>query len=226
MAMKNFKPTRESKELRNIANKVVRKLDELMPNMSPANALLVISAYDMAHRFAYGSPADPKTQNKYILQAFDAMIHGDKEVDEYILYQVIEDKILLKDKVYFNKPLQWTTISLDRWYKNFQYGTCRINLSNYDIIQQVSALLRSELWPYLGKEEKKFKKTLYCNHQRFFDNHDISNPKIFMAIQKLRMSSINFMSSEEYASYICHIKSEQSQCSIINRYYKAAVDVI
>lgn len=226
MAMKNFKPTRESNELRQIANKMVRKLDELLPKMSPANALLVISAYDMAHRFAYGSPADPKAQNKYILQAFDAMIHGDKDVDEYILYHVIENKILLKDKTYLDKPLQWVTTSQDRWFKNFANGTSQSDISDYDTIQQVSVVLRSNLWFYLGNDEYKFKKELYRNYNQLIDDCDISNPKIYIAIQKFLMSSINFMSEDEYLLYVSHIKSEQSRSSRINRFYKAAAELI
>lgn len=223
MALGDFKPTRESNELRQIANKLVRKLDEILPKMSAANALLVISAYDMAHRFAYKSPADPKKQNKYILKAFDALIHGDKEVDEYNLYQIIENKILFKDQAYFDKPLQWISLSLDRWCNNFIYGKSQTPLSDYDIIQQVTILLRSNLFFKFGNDAEKFKKELFDNHIHFLNKLDEMNSKILLALYQLLLASLKYLSSDEFLSYKEKLFQVERTSTSLNRFYREAM---
>lgn len=220
MALGDFKPTRDSNELRQIANKLVRKLDEILPKMFAANALLIISAYDMAHRFAYKSPADPKMQNKYILKAFDALIHGDKEVDEYNLYQIIENKILFKDQAYFDKPLQWISISLDRWCKNFSYGKSQTPLSDYDTIQQVTILLRSNLFFKFGNDADKFKKELFEHHRNFLNNYNNWNIKDILALHTYLLTVSIYLSPNEISRYKNIIL--QNGFNILNVFYKEA----
>ena len=95
MAMSDFKPTRESNELRQIANKLVRKLYEIQP--------------------------------------------------------------------------KWICLSLDRWCNNFIYSKSQPPLSDYDIIQQVTIILRSNLFFKFGNEADKFKKELFDNHRHFLN---------------------------------------------------------
>lgn len=220
VALGDFKPTRESNELRQIANKLVRKLDETSPKMSTANALLVISAYDMAHRFAYKTPAESKTQNKYILKAFDTMIHGDKDVDEYILYQIIENKILFRYQVYLDKPLQWMSVPLDRWCNNFIYGKSQTPLSDYATIQQVTILLRSNLFFKFGNEAEKFKKELFVNHRYFLDGLDISNSILLFGLYQFLLASIKHLSSEEFLSYKKKFINNECININLNRFYR------
>ncbi len=220
MALSDFKPTRESNELRQIANKLVRKLDEILLKMSAANALLIVSAYDIAHRFAYKSPADPKTQNKYILKAFDALIHGDKEVDEYNLYQLIENKILFKDQAYFDKPLQWISISIDRWCDNFIYGKSQVSLSDYDTIQQVTILLRSNLFFKFGNDAEKFKKELFDNHNYFLNKYVSTDARILLAIHQLSLIACRYFDSYDSLSFNKELYSERNLKNFrVNKFY-------
>lgn len=171
MSKPNYKPTRETNRIRHLADKVVRKLDDVMPGMSVADAFMVTSAYDLAHRFAYATPADHKLLNRYILGAFDSMIHGDKSVDEYAMHQAISQAIRRRDPAYFDKPLIWLTITDERWYNEAKRGFDTTTLSDYDIISRVSILLRTDLTAYEGRNQAQFKQTLASRHRHNLDSH-------------------------------------------------------
>ena len=111
MTVPDFKPTRETIEIRQLANKVARKLDEAMPGMPAVDALMTVQSYDLAYRTAYQAVPEQSWLNKYVLKAFDSMIHGDKSIDEYAMYQAIAHR------KYFAKPLIWLTTTEERWYK-------------------------------------------------------------------------------------------------------------
>lgn len=148
-------------QIRLSARKWLREVDDRLNKSSPAEALEAIGSYDIIHRIGYGAPACPDTVNKHVLRAFDAMIHGDRSVDEYVLFRYISAGLKRCDSVYFDRPLEWHSLCLDRWHKQFRYGTCLEKLSEYDITQRVSILLASDLWAFETSNESAYKKCLF-----------------------------------------------------------------
>ena len=138
MAMSDFKPTRESYELRQIANKLVRKLYEIQP--------------------------------------------------------------------------KWIYLSLDRWCNNFIYGKSQTPLSDYDTIQQVTILLRSNLF---------FK--LFDNHRHFLNKLDDLNCKILLALYQLLLASLKYLSSDEFLSYKEKLIQFDRTSTSLNRFYREAM---
>ena len=170
----DFIPTRESSEIRSLAGKVVKKLDNQLPQMTAAEAFSTLSAYDFAHRLAYRTPADRKFINKIALRAFDAMIHGDKTVDEYEMYRHIRRCVAQHDKDYFDKPLKWTCISLEYWYKEASRAYEHSALTDYDIINRVNILLESDLYAYEGHNQHQFKHHLCEQHRSYLDGCNVT----------------------------------------------------
>lgn len=143
----DFKPSRDSNEIRHLANNIVRRLEMEMPTLKPSAAYEMTTAYDLAYRLAYNIGAPTETLNRNILTAFDAMLKGDKEVDEYQMYSSVAQNIHMRDRAYFGRPIVWLTIVHECWFKNFKTGKCEADLSAYDKIQQVAILLSADLFP-------------------------------------------------------------------------------
>ncbi|MDE6460519.1 MAG: hypothetical protein K2K52_06790, partial [Paramuribaculum sp.] len=140
------------------------EIEQQLPRISPADALTAIATFDIIHRIAHGAPANPQLINKYTLRAFDALISGDKTIDEYTLFRQIGMGIRRKDPAYTDKPLRWHSLSLARWHKQFANAEPVGNLSDYDTAQRVSILLSSDLWALETRNEAAFKHRLHTRY--------------------------------------------------------------
>lgn len=226
MTMPDFKPTKESNELRQLANKVARKLDEAMPGMPVADAFMTVQSYDMAYRTAYQAPPEQTRLNKYVLKAFDAMIHGDNSIDEYAMYQAISQALRRRDREYFAEPLIWLTTTEERWYKEAKLGFDTAGLSEYDIINRVAVLLRADLMAYEGSSQRSFKQDLFERNRHYLDTHDASDWRTIYAAGQLYYACCPFLSGEERRKYTTRLNDEKQNCPSINRFMSAALRLV
>lgn len=105
--------------VRTVAKEWIKEIRLRIASMPVSDALEVIHTFDLVHRIAYGKAADVDFINKYTLKAFEARIHGDQTVNEYTLFRQIAVGLNHRDPAYLDRPLEWYTLSLDRWYKEF-----------------------------------------------------------------------------------------------------------
>lgn len=129
-------------------------------SFSAGEALSLVDFFDLMHRIACQQPADRAFVNDIILRAFEARIHGDKTVDEYLLYRAIHARIINKDKAFLDRPLSWLCLTLDRWHKEARAGYGKTTLPAYDIISRASILMESDLFAYEGRNQRSFKQHL------------------------------------------------------------------
>lgn len=177
MTSADFRSSRESNEVRRVAAELIRNLDRHMPSMTPANAFLIVEAYDLAHRLAYGTPADANRLNAYVLRAFDAMLHGDNAVDCYDMFRTIRRAIARRDRAYFDRPLQWTVLVEEQWYREAKAslsssaptGCAKASVTDYDIINRTAILLQSDLYAYEGTSQTAFKQALFARQRHYLD---------------------------------------------------------
>lgn len=214
-----FKPSRESNRLKQTSNRLVRRLDERLPHMAPADAFSIMTPYDMAHRLAYGQPADRTLTNRYILSAFTAMIGGDTMIDEYTMHREISGKIRQRDRVYFDKPLSWYTTSIDRWFKTIDTAA----QPDYDTISRVSILLTSDMYVFVGKNETAYKQTLFDTHRHYLTAHDASDPHTLSAVGKLLNASSPFLTPGEYTACSTLLTDQLIANPATNRFHRAAL---
>lgn len=209
MAAAEFAPSCESNEVRRVAAEVVRNLDRLMPSMTPANAFHIVEAYDLAHRLAYATPADANTLNAYVLRAFDAMLHGDNAVDRYDMFRTIRRAIARRDRAYFDRPLQWTVLVEEQWYREAKaalsssahaaYG--KASVTDYDIINRTAILLQSDLYAYEGSRQTAFKQALFALHRHYLDTPGAEATPYATALRHLLSASAPYLSPATYTSY-------------------------
>lgn len=119
--------SREQREIRATAEEWVRRVEASIDTMTAGDALSVIYIFDLIHRIAYGKPAKTDYLDRYRLGAFEAFIRGDKSVDRYELFHALSDEIAKRNKAYFDRPLKWISLCLDRWHRNFLPASRRIN---------------------------------------------------------------------------------------------------
>lgn len=143
--------------LRKIARRWLREVDTVIDSMTASAAFKVTSCYDLIHRIAYHTPAFTDFLNKYTLKAFESMIRGDEAVNRYDMFRRIAAGIDRGDKAYFGRPLQWQSLCLERWYKQFSTDTGLEGLSDYDIAQRVNILLETDLWAFDPRNQSAFK---------------------------------------------------------------------
>lgn len=226
MTMPYFKPTKESNEIRRLADNVSRKLAETMPVVPASDAFITVQAYDLAYRTAYRVPPEQSRLNKYVLQAFDAMIHGDKSVDEYAMYQAIAQALRRRDREYFDEPLIWLTTTEEHWYKEAKLGFVAAGLSDYDIINRVAILLRADLTAYEGNGQRSFKQDLSGRFRHYLDTHDVSDWRTIYAADRLYYASCPFLSGAERQKYATRLNEEKQNCPSINRFMGVALRLV
>lgn len=209
--------TPEICQLRLTAGEMVSRLDEWLPGMTPADSLKVIRAYDLAHRLAHKVSGNPKLINRCVLGAFDAMIHGDKNVDEYSMYREIDQKIRQKDDMYFDKPLTWNCLSTERWFRHIDDETD----SDYDKISQVSLLLGTDLFVYVGNDQEQYKHSLFGKYRHYLDCHDSENYKTLLAIKLFLNVSVRYLPLNDVQKYQRILMCEIFAHPRTNRFIKA-----
>lgn len=163
----------EAREVIRLASEWVRTVEGRFNTLAPGEALLLADHYDLMHRIVFRSPADKGVLDRIILRAFDARIHGDKSVDEYVLYKAVERRIWQREQAFLDKPLTWLSLSLGEWHKQALKGFDRSELSDYDIISRVNILLNTDLTAFEGRDQQSFKQRLF-NQYRSFLNYDDS----------------------------------------------------
>ncbi len=159
-------------------------------------ALALIDVYDLLYRITYQHPADRNFVNGIILKALEARIHGDRSVDEYVLYRAIRSGIGRKDKAFFDRPLQWLCLTEESWYNEAVNGYDRSRLSDYDILNRAAILLETDLFAFEGSNQTTFKRRLLNNTRHYLDNYTAPDPKTHLALNRYLSTSANFLSEE------------------------------
>ena len=152
--------SREAIAIYQAAKGWVTTVKKQMLTMSPGESLRLIDTYEIMHRIAYWTSPNAEEMNRIRLAAFDAMIHGDKDVDEYIMFRTIRKAVSQRDKAFFDKPLSWSCMALELWYKEAVKGFDNTILSDYDIQSRINILLESDLYAYAGRNQDQFKQRL------------------------------------------------------------------
>lgn len=131
---------------------------------------MIINAYDLMHRIAYNKPSNNETINRIIFKSFDALIHGAKDVDQYVLFKAIERCVRRREQAFLDKPLTWIFQCLDEWHKQAVKDFDRTYLSDYDILSRVNILLDVYLFAFEGRNQQKFKQQLAEQHHHYLTN--------------------------------------------------------
>ena len=160
-------------------------------------ALALIDVYDLVHRVTYRRPADRGFVNGIILKALEARIHGDKSVDEYVLYRAIRSGIDRKDKAFFDRPLQWLCLIEESWYNEATKGYDRSQLSDYDIFNRAAILLETDLFAFEGSNQTTFKHRLLNTTRHYLDNYTAPDPKTHVALNRYLSTSADLLSEGE-----------------------------
>lgn len=223
MTAPEFTPTVETNQIRQLANKVVRRIEEQLPLMSVADALMSVSSYGLAYRLAYLKAPDYRLINRYVLKAFDSLIHGDRSVDEYLMYEAISQGLQRCDRAYFDKPLIWHSICNDRWHKEALDGFHPDRLTEYDIINRVALLLQADLTAYEGRHQDEFKRELFEEYRHYLDIHDNADRHILRAVDRLLAASLPYLTPEEQSAYSTLLNEEKQLNSSTSRFLRVAL---
>lgn len=167
----------------------LRNAQSQLPAMPPSQALDTILRYDYIYRITYHRPPSTALIDRYILQAFEAHIQGDTTIDQYTLYRAIDTPVRQARNGYLDRPLQWWSTSLDRWYRQAT-GTRKPppDESLYDQLSQAAILLQADLWAYRPTDQQQFKQHLAARYHPHLTT-PTSDPKLQQAIRQLKAAA-------------------------------------
>lgn len=205
-----------------IARNWIDSVDTRISDMTPGDALLLIEAYGLMYRLAYRGAAPQDYVDKYKLAAFDALIHGDKTVDQYILYRTIQCEIRSRNKKYADKPLLWSSVTLDRWHADCRHGISWKAQTDYDALQQAATLIGENLFVYESKPDA-FKKKLFECHRPLLDKIEAFDPKTLGGALQFMRASIKLMASDEYEALSGRLTQAVIAHPATNPFYRASL---
>lgn len=189
--------TAEVVAVRQAAAEWLREVDLRIERMTPADAFRAICSYDIIHRIARQTPAPADIISRQVLRAFDALIHGDTAIDRYHLFRQITVGLTRRDPAYLGKLLQWHSLCLDRWHKEFRRmltafrpaprltTTVSSSPTTYDLIQRATLLLESDLWAFEPTAAPHFKRQVFDLLRPRLANLPQQDPRTLLAIDRL-----------------------------------------
>lgn len=199
------------------------RADTVLDSLSCGDAMTLTAYYEPLHQLAFNQAASTSKLDKYRLDAFESYIRGDKTVDQYALRHTISREIDRRNPKYFGRPLQWESVCLDRWYKQFRYGASLDELSDYDTLHRVSTLLTTDLWSFETRNESRYKQNLFENYKFYLDNLEGLDYSLLIANYSLLISGTPFLTQEEYTAYDTQIRSALIASKETNRYHREAL---
>ena len=199
------------------------RADTVLDSLSCGDAMTLTAYYEPLHQLAFSQSASTAKLDKYRLDAFESYIRGDKTVDQYALRHTISREIDRRNPKYFGRPLQWESVCLDRWHKQFRYGASLDELSDYDTLNRVSTLLTTDLWSFETRNESHYKQNLFENYKFYLDNLEGLDYSLLIANYSLLISGTPFLTQEEYTAYDTRIRSALIASKETNRYHREAL---
>ncbi|MDE6300243.1 MAG: hypothetical protein K2M19_00820, partial [Muribaculaceae bacterium] len=191
-------PTPTDKSLRQEARQWLHGTSALLPRLTAAEILPLITVYDLVHRVAFRCPADTVMINRHVFRAFDALVHGDSAVDQYDMYRAIKAGLDRRDSAYFDRTMQWNTITLGRWHRQFRRGTPDAPLSDYDTLNRVAILLSDDLWAYEASNQAAFKHRLFMAHRHYLDAPEVLDQRTLRALDHFLTASRPFLTEADH----------------------------
>ena len=190
-----------------VAREWVNGVKEHIGEMSAGDAMRAAGCLDLMHRLAYGTPADSTLLDTYRLAAFDSFVRGDGSVDRYHLFNMVSSEVRQRNRKFFGKPLQWESMCVDRWHRQFRHGASLEELPDIDTVRRVTALLSSDLWAFETKNESRYKQNLFENYKFYLDNLEGLDYSLLIANYSLLISATPYLSPEEFTAYDTQIRS-------------------
>lgn len=215
----------EAYELRRVAKAWIYGVEDNIDSFSAGDALNVVGFYDLIYGLAFKSAAGESFLNKYRIRAFEALIDGDRSVNEYHLQRTISREICRRNKVFFDRPLRWESRCIDRWHKQFRFGMSFERMSDYDNIQRVKSLLDRNLQAYEVGNEARFKRSLFDNSRHYFTETAGKSLSTLLAIDSLLGSSLHFLPLSEYREYDTAISRALLSNNELNRFLRRSVEM-
>ena len=166
---RSYNPGQFKTACKSQAKEWLLRADTVLDSLSCGDAMTLTAYYEPLHQLAFSQAASTAKLDKYRLDAFESYIRGDKTVDQYALRHTISREIDRRNPKYFGRPLQWESVCLDRWHKQFRHGASLDELSDYDTLHRVSTLLTTDLWSFETRNESAFKRTLFENHRQYLE---------------------------------------------------------
>lgn len=144
--------------VREAARRWIEGVDGAVASMPVADLLPIADCYEAIHRLAYDAPASRRFIGSLRLRAFEAYVGGDRAVDTYALFRAVTTEIDLGNRAFIGRPLTWQAACLDRWHRQLRYGLPAA--PSRDTLRRAALLLTSNLRPFEGSNEPRFKQRL------------------------------------------------------------------
>lgn len=196
--------------LRSAAKAWVAGAHRALTSLSVGDALAVADCFDVIHRIGFSTAADAHMLAAYKLRAFRACVAGDSSVDVYRLARAIMLELERHNQAFAGAPLDWLAGRVDRWLANFLNANRAEELPTVDCLQQLSILLRANLWVYMPGRQDSFKRQLVSQFLPLVENPDALGPEEAEAADAFLTAALPFIPASRHDALL------NAQCLIRN----------
>lgn len=153
-------PIASSKQLLRSAKLWIETIESRVEHIPAHEAIVALNGFDFIHRLAYGHAASGKLIGNCYMKAFEEHVKGDNRIGETDLFIAVSERLRLRDKTFFGKPLKWFGLTLDEWYNQCRY-TGEFRDRPLDIaLQQAGSLISQDLYAFTGRDQESVKRMI------------------------------------------------------------------
>lgn len=215
--------SREAIELKTIAQKWTNTVKRLLKTSLLGDVLRLLDTYEIIHNLAYDRPVDAHLISEYKLRAFEAYLNRqDKSIDQYDLFNAINAELSRRNPLFLGKPLDWISLSIEYWLKNFRNVRGIKSQGAYDVIRQITILLKEDLWLYEPGQDA-FKHRLFEATRHYFDDLEDLSACDLRALRQLLYSSVKYLPTSAWTYYDQTLTSALLTNPATNRYYRQSL---
>lgn len=127
----------------------------------PAGQLIpAVGYFDILHRFVYRHAADGEFIGRCCMRAFCERVKGNVDVSETDLFRAISERIRLNDRSFFERPLLWCGITIEKWIDECRADGLFHNTPLHIALLQADNVLASDLFAFTGNSQQTFKQKI------------------------------------------------------------------
>jgi len=211
--------TTEITALRKAGREWISRVNQKLNILPIGDSIRLLPNYNFIHIPVCHRQADRKLINNLYHKAFDCYVRGDQTIGEVTLFRAIRDALVHREKEFLDKPLQWYSSILGKWFGQSKSGL----LYDYPQVQAIgiaSCIISSDLFAFTNRQET-VKRGIADKLSPIFEKlNDLDSDTLyalFPYINAIRPEIMSFEESSAHLAKIRHILSSRPDINIFSR---------
>lgn len=146
-------PTVEMRDALRQARQWLQRVEQCVGVLPIEEVLNALAHYDLIHRVVYRKP-NSGFLRQWHMSVVDARIKGNTAINDLYLFRAIDVALRQRDVAYLGRPLQWFSITLERWVKECMPTGAFRGLSVAETIDRTALLIGQDLRAFTSRQDE------------------------------------------------------------------------